>query len=401
MNLLLSLALSQQGIVNILSDPTVWGFMWLDSQSDDRVTFINDLPAVYTQDYAPTGSKRAAFLNKIRPIEINPATNVVNKLADNVTLLADGVTPSHVADPAWLQFSVIPKVYLSYSYRNGYHTLLFSEKYHPGWIKYDTRLRARYRGTTGSGKLLSYANNQNPTVSQSLITNQSQARATASWLDVNDYYTYFLQTMLMTADCGRFNHQYYWVGATAAGAIYGASVPCGKTNTMTTANGNGTVYNVSGYNITPFRWRYIENPYGGIWDELIGLYAVHAENEVKQRAFATMNRNLFTTNNDYSQYTLLGEFNRTNGWVKEWLGGTILPSAIGGSSTTYKCDYNYNNEGTAAFINTVISGGSSDDGSYAGSFFLYSYWDASAAHVTVGASLTSTELPEAIKNQVI
>ena len=400
MNILLSILLGQQGVANVLSDPTIWGFMWSNEQSDDRVTFINDLPAVYSQDYAPVGSKRAAYLNKIRPVEVNPTTNVVNKLSDNVTLLADGVTPSNVANPAWLQFSVIPRIYVQYSYRNGYHTMLFSEKYHLGFTLYDTRLRARYRGTTGSGKLLSYANNQNPTVSQNLITNQAQARATASWLDVNDYYTYFLQTMLMTADCGRFNHQYYWVGATAASSTYAASIPCGRTNGMTTANGNGTAYSVSGSNVTPFRWRFIENPYGGIWDELIGLYIVHDLNEVKQRAYATMNRNNFTTNNVYSAHTLLGEINRTNGWVKEWLGGTILPATIGGSSTTYKCDYNYNNEDAAAFVNTVISGGRSNNGSNAGSFYLYSHWNASNADVNVGASLTSTELPEAIKNQL-
>lgn len=400
MNLDLSLLLGQMGFANVLTDQTIWGFMWQNEQSDDRVTFINDLPAVYTQDYAPDGSKRAAYLNKIRPVEVNPTTNVVNKLSDNVTLLADGVTPSNVTNPDWLQFSVIPKVYFRYKYLNGYHVVLFSEAYKPYFTLYDTRLRARYRGTTASGKLLSYANDQNPTVSQTLITNQAQARATASWLDVNDYYTYFLQTMLMTADCGRFNHQYYWAGATAASMTFAASIPCGKTNGMTNPNGNGTVYNVSGYNITPFRWRFIENPYGGIWDELIGLYIVHDLNEVKQRAYAVMNRNNFTTNNVYSAYILLGEINRTDGWVKEWLGGTILPSAIGGSSTTYKCDYNYNNEGTAAFINTVLSGGNSYYGSSAGSFCLSSSWYASAAYVAVGASLTATELPEIIKNQL-
>lgn len=400
MNLDLSLLLGQMGFVNVLTDQTIWGFMWQNEQSDDRVTFINDLPAIYTQDYAPAGSKRAAYLNKIRPVEVNPATNVVNKLADNVTLLADGVTPSNVTNPDWLQFSVLPRIYFRYKYLNGYHVVLFSETYKPYFTLYDTRLRARYRGTTGSGKLLSYANNQNPTVKRSLITNQSQARATASWLDVNDYYTYFLQTMLMTADCGRFNHQYYWVGASAASMAFAASIPCGRTNAMTTANGNGTAYSVSASNVTPFRWRFIENPYGGIWDELIGLYAVHAENEVKQRAFATMNRNLFTTNNDYSQYTLLGEINRMDGWVKEWLGGTILPSAIGGSSTLYKCDYNYNGTWTAAFINTVVSGGASGDGSNVGSFYLNLSWSALYAHVAAGASLTSTELPEIIKNQL-
>jgi hypothetical protein len=104
---------------------------------------------------------------------------------------------------------------------------------------------------------------------------------------------------------------------------------------------------------------------------------------------------MITTDNNYSGYKLLGEIPKTDGWIKEFVPGTILPSLLGASSTTGKCDYSYTDPAVTAFVHTVIVGGHSSDGANAGPGYFISGWDAGGAGAYVGVSFVLTELPEA------
>ncbi|EKC52058.1 hypothetical protein OBE_13285, partial [human gut metagenome] len=47
-------------------------------------------------------------------------------------------------------------------------------------------------------------------------------------------------------------------------------------------------------------------------------------------------------------------------------GGEIMPSVVGGGSSTYFCDYHYTNIPTAEALRGVLFGGTADYGSLAG-----------------------------------
>lgn len=66
--------------------------------------------------------------------------------------------------------------------------------------------------------------------------------------------------------------------------------------------------------------------------------------------------------------TVAGTEIASDGWIKDYdLGetGEIIPSVVGGSATTYMCDYHYCNASSTA-LRTLIVGGSAANGGTAG-----------------------------------
>ena len=81
------------------------------------------------------------------------------------------------------------------------------------------------------------------------------------------------------------------------------------------------------------------------------------------------------TDSNYNNYTLVGYEARTDGYVKEIIfgeGGEIMPSVVGGSSSTYFCDYHYTNIPTSTALRGVLFGGYAVDGSGSGFVCAYS-----------------------------
>ena len=71
----------------------------------------------------------------------------------------------------------------------------------------------------------------------------------------------------------------------------------------------------------------------------------------------------------------VGNEARTEGYVKEVIfgeGGEIMPSVVGGGSTTYFCDYHYTNIPTSTTLRGVLFGGHATNGAYAGFAFAHS-----------------------------
>lgn len=121
------------------------------------------------------------------------------------------------------------------------------------------------------------------------------------------------------------------------------------------------------------RWRGFDNPFGDIWTNLDGVVIVRvAANEIST-VYTTTNVSEFT--DVVGEKTVAGYEVASDGYIKAFdLGETaeIIPSAVGGSATTYICDYHYCNASSTA-LRTLLVGGFASYGSGAGLGFFYSY----------------------------
>ena len=114
------------------------------------------------------------------------------------------------------------------------------------------------------------------------------------------------------------------------------------------------------------RWRGFDNPFGDIWTNLEGI--------VIKRNSANEDSNVYTSidpeeyNNEIGSKSVAGIEVTKDGYIKAFdLGrtGEIIPSEVGGSTTTYMCDYHWYNSGSTA-LRTLLVGGRDDDGAYSG-----------------------------------
>lgn len=121
------------------------------------------------------------------------------------------------------------------------------------------------------------------------------------------------------------------------------------------------------------RWRGFDNPFGDIWTNLDGI--------VLKRPAASQPSNVYTTTNvahfddSMDNKSIAGAEIASDGYTKAYdLGekAEIIPSAVGGSTTTYMCDYHYCNAGSTE-VRTLVVGGCAGDGALAGLGYFTSY----------------------------
>lgn len=166
----------------------------------------------------------------------------------------------------------------------------------------------------------------------------------------------------------------------------GPLVPCGFGNQF----GNGTDINYSMYisyfdgysdpSIQVPRWRGFDSIFGDTGTVLDGII-VDATDSYQQKVYVCSDPYYFSnTLNDHYKY--VGFIPATEGYTTEFLlndSADILPKAVGGSTTTYKCDKFW--PGTASDkLRQVVVGGDSTDAGDAG----------------IGAIATSTYLDQAV-----
>lgn len=147
-------------------------------------------------------------------------------------------------------------------------------------------------------------------------------------------------------------------------------------------------YSVNGYTFQVPRWRGFDNPFGDIWTNLDGViirgnapdYAtatVYATNDVSKYGDATSN---------LESMEAVGTEIKQDGYIKTFnLGSTaeIVPNAIGGSTTTHKCDYHYQGSKDAS-LRTLLVGGGAYHGAPAGLGCFYSDYGVSHSSTHVG-----------------
>ena len=170
-----------------------------------------------------------------------------------------------------------------------------------------------------------------------------------------------------------------------------AITPCGHGNTA----GNGTSVidlvipettsgstTIATETLSVPRWRGFENPFGDIWTNLDGIVIKYNNESGYNDVYTTTDASKF--GDDSSVMSVAGQEITSSGYIKTFsLGetGEIIPFTVGGSESTYKCDYCYTNQ---AGNNTLVVGGSAGSGGWAGLGYFYSYHGVGAAHSYVG-----------------
>ena len=173
---------------------------------------------------------------------------------------------------------------------------------------------------------------------------------------------------------------------------YNPIIPCGVTNSLGNNTGVVThaVLNDSDavvYNAPVPSYRGIENPFGHIWKWTDGVLALG--NGTTQTYYKCINRSKYSSTIT-SDYYVVGVSPTGNGQKKEIVRnqhGDIFASAVGGSSTTYFCDYHYQAVANGTTYG-VRSGGHAAYGSYAGFGSLSSDVAPGSSFASFGSRLT-------------
>lgn len=126
-------------------------------------------------------------------------------------------------------------------------------------------------------------------------------------------------------------------------------IPCGYTNEF--GNGSGekayVVKNASGgthATLMANRYRGIENPFGHLWKCIDGANIQVTTGDAGLSVLWTTDDPSNFSDTSYTGYDKKGNICRTNGYAKKTLlgeDGDIVATEIGGSSSTYWCDYYY------------------------------------------------------------
>lgn len=171
-------------------------------------------------------------------------------------------------------------------------------------------------------------------------------------------------------------------------------IPCGYTNEF--GNGSGekayVVKNASGgthATLMANRYRGIENPFGHIWKYTDGANIQVTTGDAGLSILWTTDDPSNFSDTSYTGYDKKGNICRTNGYAKKMLlgeDGDIVATEVGGSSSTYWCDYYYTNT-SANRMQVVLVGGGADGGSNAGLAYVHTADAPSAAYRHFGSRL--------------
>lgn len=171
-------------------------------------------------------------------------------------------------------------------------------------------------------------------------------------------------------------------------------IPCGYTNEF--GNGSGekayVVKNASGgthATLMANRYRGIENPFGHIWKYTDGANIQVTTGDAGLSILWTTDDPSNFSDTSYTGYNKKGNICRTNGYAKKMLlgeDGDIVATEIGGSSSTYWCDYYYTNT-SANRMQVVLVGGGAGSGSGAGLAYVNTVDAPSDASRRIGSRL--------------
>lgn len=134
------------------------------------------------------------------------------------------------------------------------------------------------------------------------------------------------------------------------------------------------------------RWRGFDNPFGDIWTNLDGIILERTAANQPSSVYTTTDPTAFGDDNTAKgKMTVAGTEIASDGWIKDYdLGetGEIIPSVVGGSATTYMCDYHYYNASSTALRTLVVGGRAATGGAGLGCF--HSYNGVGSVYSTVG-----------------
>lgn len=135
------------------------------------------------------------------------------------------------------------------------------------------------------------------------------------------------------------------------------------------------------------RWRGFDNPFGDIWTNLDGIILERTAANQPSSVYTTSNPSAFGDDNTAKgKMTVAGKEIASDGYTKDFdLGskGEIIPSVVGGSATTYMCDYHWCNAASTS-LRTLFVGGCAHNGSGAGLGNFHSHDGVGTVASTVG-----------------
>lgn len=375
--------------------------------------------------------------SKMRGCTINNSDNVKKYLkADDWTKWEDGTVIAQDSSQISPEMMVeIPEHYrLLVATPDNTVEVRMSEYNLPGYTKVEKKYIGAYEGITSETlpNLLRSINNTKYKPKVSTTRNQFQAFArensrTNNW----NIYTYGAHrdlTWLFVVEYATLNSRkafnanltaegYHQGGlgegittgtVTVNGATTYSFVPCGTTNSLgngtgiieythTNTNAEGTSTGTKVVNVP--RYRGIENPFGHVWKNVIDVVIAGTDNSVyickDYTKFGTFEGG---TNPTAEQLIAAGyelqdfkESTITDQYVKKLVNNNqadLFPTVVGNgaSTTTYYYDYHWTS--ATATPRTLLIGGSSVSGSYAGLFFLGSHIGLGSSNAPVGTRIT-------------
>ena len=377
--------------------------------------------------------------SKMRGCTISNTDNVKKYLkANDWTKWEDGTTSSQDSSGVGVEaFVEIPEHYrLLIATPDNTVEIRMSEYNLPGYTKVEKKYIGAYEGSVNldssshNNLLRTQVRNTAPIVNKTRTEFQTMARnnnRTNNW----NIYTYGAHrdlTWLFVVEYATLNSQkafnanltaegYHQGGlgegvTTSAVTVNGATtysfVPCGTTNSLgngtgiieythTNTNAEGASTGTKTVNVP--RYRGIENPFGHVWKNVIDVVVAGTDNSVyickDYTKFGTFEGG---TNPTAEQLIAAGyelqdfkESTITSQYVKKLVNNNqadLFPTVVGNgaSATTYYCDYHWTS--ATATPRTLLIGGRSDNGSYAGLFDLYSSYGLDASSADVGTRIT-------------
>ena len=132
------------------------------------------------------------------------------------------------------------------------------------------------------------------------------------------------------------------------------------------------------------RWRGFDTPFGDMWTNLEGIVIKRDAANEDSNVYTTIDPEEFT--DEIGSKSVAGIEVAKDSYIKAFdLGrtGEIIPSEVGGSTTTYMCDYHWCNSGSTA-LRTLLVGGGAGDGASSGLGYFHSYYGVGDAHAYVG-----------------
>ena len=377
--------------------------------------------------------------SKMRGCTISNTDNTKKYLkANDWTKWEDGTTSSQDSSGVSVEaFVEIPEHYrLLIATPDNTVEIRMSEYNLPGYTKVEKKYIGAYEGSVNldssshNNLLRTQVRNAAPIVSKTRTEFQTMARnnnRTNNW----NIYTYDAHrdlTWLFVVEYATLNSQkafnanltaegYHQGGlgegvttssVTVNGTTTYSFVPCGTTNSLgngtgiieythTNTNAEGTSTGTKMFNVP--RYRGIENPFGHVWKNVIDVVVAGTDNSVyickDYTKFGTFKGG---TNPTAEQLIAAGyelqdfkESTITSQYVKKLVNNNqadLFPTVVGNgaSATTYYCDYHWTS--ATATPRTLLIGGGSDNGSYAGLFSLRSHYGLDYSAAGVGTRIT-------------
>ena len=293
--------------------------------------------------------------------------------------------PGYTLHPAFMKDGV----FVPYRYRGAYSACFYDVSGAAYLDGFNWDINPTVDATATTGDKLASVSGKYPLVGVTRATCRVIAANRGVGWRVNDYWLDELIKLLFIVEYGTFNTQAKLGDGNSAASYAAASSGtqtdsphsvAGKSNSLGNASTNTTTGASSATRDTAFMsYRGIENWYGNCWQFVDGV------NFNAGQTYVSNTRSNFA-DDTATGYDILGAPNvATSGWQTnvQQLPFSFLPSAVGGSSSTYLGDYYY----YAAGWRVAILGGDADAGASDGAFSLDANSDSANRDRGIGARL--------------